>query len=82
MTDKENSPEKSPPADAGKTTIIAEELLDILVCPLTKTRLHYDRKANELISKAAKLAYPVHNGIPVMLPSEARELTEDDKPTR
>lgn len=78
MTGTEKNPK--PGSQPDDTTRIADELLDILVCPLTKTTLHYDRKANELISKAAKLAYPVHNGIPVMLPSEARELTDDDKP--
>lgn len=61
-----------------ETPEIAKELLDILVCPLTKTPLIYDKEANELISKAAKLAYPIHNGIPIMLPSEAREITIDD----
>lgn len=61
-----------------ETQEIAKELLDILVCPLTKTPLIYDKEANELISKAAKLAYPIHNGIPIMLPSEAREITKDD----
>jgi uncharacterized protein YbaR (Trm112 family) len=52
------------------------KLLEILVCPLTKTVLVYDRERGELISKAAGLAYPIRNGIPIMLPSEARELTE------
>lgn len=50
------------------------KLLEILVCPLTKTNLDYDREAQELVSKAAKLAYPIRNGIPIMLPDEAREL--------
>lgn len=50
------------------------KLLEILVCPLTKANLKYDRENQELISKAAKLAYPVRAGIPVMIPSEAREL--------
>jgi uncharacterized protein YbaR (Trm112 family) len=49
-------------------------LLEILVCPLTKQPLHYDREAKELISKAAGLAYPVRDGIPIMLPEEARKL--------
>jgi uncharacterized protein YbaR (Trm112 family) len=55
---------------------IAPELLEILVCPLTKTRLRYDRAAQELISDAASLAYPIRDGIPVMLPDEARKLDE------
>ena len=52
------------------------KLLEILVCPLTKTTLIYDREKQELISKAAGLAYPVRGGVPIMLPGEARELTE------
>jgi uncharacterized protein YbaR (Trm112 family) len=55
------------------------KLLEILVCPLTKTTLVYDREKSELISKAAGLAYPIRNGIPVMLPSEARELSEAER---
>lgn len=54
-------------------------LLEILVCPLTKTTLIYDRERGELISKAAGLAYPIRNGIPIMLPSEARELTDAER---
>lgn len=53
------------------------KLLEVLVCPLTKTTLTYDAKANELISTAAGLAYPIHNGIPVMLPDEARIVDEE-----
>lgn len=53
-------------------------LLDILVCPVTKTKLYYDKKAQELISTAANLAYPIRDGIPVMLENEARELTADE----
>ncbi|MAU95569.1 MAG: hypothetical protein CMP81_06755 [Fulvimarina sp.] len=50
------------------------KLLELLVCPLTKSQLIYDRENNELISKAAKLAFPIREGIPIMLPSEAREI--------
>ncbi len=49
-------------------------LLEMLVCPLTKTTLEYDRERQELISRAAKLAYPIRDGIPIMLPDEARPL--------
>jgi uncharacterized protein YbaR (Trm112 family) len=49
-------------------------LLEILVCPLTKAPLRYDRAAGELISDAARLAYPIRDGIPIMLPDEARRL--------
>ena len=55
------------------------KLLEILVCPLTKTPLHYDREKQELVSKAAGLAYPIRGGVPVMLPGEARELSEDER---
>jgi uncharacterized protein len=50
------------------------KLLELLVCPITKTRLEYDADKAELISKAAGLAYPIRDGIPIMLPGEAREL--------
>jgi uncharacterized protein len=50
------------------------KLLEILVCPLTKGPLEYDREKRELISRAAKLAYPIRDGIPIMLPEEARHL--------
>jgi uncharacterized protein len=55
------------------------KLLDILVCPVTKGPLIYDKKANELISKSARLAYPIRDGIPVMLEDEARKLDPDKK---
>jgi uncharacterized protein len=54
------------------------KLLEILVCPLTKTQLHYDAEKQELISRAARLAYPIRDGIPIMLPDEARELAENE----
>lgn len=51
-------------------------LLEILVCPLTKGSLEYDRAAGELISRQAGLAYPIRDGIPIMLPDEARKLED------
>jgi uncharacterized protein YbaR (Trm112 family) len=54
------------------------KLLEILVCPLTKSALEYDRERQELISRAAKLAYPIRDGIPIMLPDEARKLDESE----
>ena len=51
-------------------------LLEILVCPVTKGPLHWDREAGELISRQAGLAFPVRDGIPIMLPDEARHLDE------
>lgn len=53
---------------------IDRRLLEILVCPLTKSNLEYDANAQELISQSAKLAYPIRDGIPIMLPDEARPL--------
>lgn len=53
------------------------KLLEVLVCPLTKTTLTYNKEKNELISEAAGLAYPIHNGIPIMLPDEARIIDEE-----
>ena len=57
---------------------IDPKLLEILVCPLTKGPLRYDAAANELVSEKAGLAYPIRDGIPIMLVDEARRL--DDKP--
>ena len=53
---------------------IDPRLLEILVCPVTKSTLEYDAAKQELISRAAKLAYPIRDGIPIMLPDEARPL--------
>ncbi len=53
------------------------KLLEILVCPVTRTTLHYDRERQELVSRVAGLAYPIRGGVPIMLPAEARELTEE-----
>jgi uncharacterized protein YbaR (Trm112 family) len=55
---------------------IDPKLLEILVCPLTKTTLEYDAERQELVSRAAKLAYPIRDGIPIMLPDEARPLED------
>ena len=62
-----------PQASAGAFRI-DPRLLEILVCPRTKTTLEYDAQNQELISRAAKLAYPIRDGIPIMLPEEARPL--------
>ena len=64
------------PAEAKRQAPIDPRLLEILVCPLTKGPLEYDREASELISRKAGLAYPVRDGIPIMLPEEARKLEE------
>lgn len=55
---------------------ISPKLLELLVCPLSKTPLEYDAENQELISKVAKLAYPIKEGIPIMLPDEARPLED------
>lgn len=54
------------------------KLLEMLACPLTKTPLSWNPDTNELISRAARLAYPVRDGVPIMLPSEARSLDDDE----
>jgi len=67
-------------ADQTQTSVevtrIDPKLLEILVCPLTKGPLDYDAARQELISRQAKLAYPIRDGIPIMLPEEARPLGE------
>lgn len=69
--DNRNNPDpRKPPVDP--------KLLQVLVCPVTKDTLTYDEKAQELISKAAGLAYPIRDGIPIMLPDEARQLRDDE----
>ena len=58
----------------GPATRVDPKLLELLVCPVTKTTLEYDRARQELVSRAAKLAYPIRDGIPIMLPEEARPI--------
>ena len=55
------------------------KLLEILVCPVTRTTLRFDRDKQELVSKAAGLAYPIRDGVPTMLASEARPLTDAER---
>lgn len=57
---------------------IDRKLLEYLVCPITKTTLIYDSEKQELISRAARLAYPIRDGIPIMLEEEARQLAEEE----
>jgi uncharacterized protein YbaR (Trm112 family) len=54
------------------------KLLELLVCPVTKGPLTYNRAAQELVSRSARLAYPVRDGIPILLENEARTLTDDE----
>jgi uncharacterized protein YbaR (Trm112 family) len=63
----------NPPSDLPADSV-DPKLLEILVCPLTKGPLEYDVEKQELISRSAKLAYPIRDGIPIMLPEEARPL--------
>jgi uncharacterized protein YbaR (Trm112 family) len=60
--------------EGGRT--VDPKLLEILVCPVTKTTLEYDRQRQELISPAAKLAFPIRDGIPILLEEEARRLED------
>lgn len=65
--------------EARKTTEVDPRLLEILVCPATKTTLRYDADKQELISDKAGLAYPIRDGIPIMLVDEARKLKDSEK---
>lgn len=63
-------------------TTLDPTLLEILVCPVSKSPLIYDEQAQELVSNAAKLAYPIRDGIPIMLPEEARPLENAAEPAK
>jgi uncharacterized protein len=69
-----SSPPSSPSPPDRPADSVDPKLLEILVCPLTKTPLEYDAAKQELISRAAKLAYPIRDGIPIMLAEEARRI--------
>jgi uncharacterized protein YbaR (Trm112 family) len=70
VNEEANAPDENVP----EATKVDPRLLEILVCPLTKTSLDYDRNRQELISRSAKIAYPIRDGIPIMLPEEARPI--------
>jgi uncharacterized protein YbaR (Trm112 family) len=75
-TDDTAGPDEADSArQSGRT--VDRKLLEILVCPLTKTTLEYDAARQELVSRAAKLAFPIRDGIPILLEEEARQLTDD-----
>lgn len=76
MTARSDKNEKPAKAGTGDDGGVDPRLLEILVCPLTKSALEYDAKAQELISRGAGLAYPIREGIPIMLPEEARKLED------
>jgi uncharacterized protein len=71
---KEVLMEEPKPRDQDNRPAIDRKLLEILVCPLTKGPLEYDAQRQELISRSAKLAYPIRDGVPIMLPEEARPI--------
>jgi hypothetical protein len=79
----EPSSDSGTPGDTGDTSArppapgVDRKLLEILVCPLTKGPLRYDRERQELVSEQAGLAYPIRDGIPIMLVDEARRLDEE-----
>lgn len=75
MTDEA---EKTGTAGRAARHGVDPKLLEMLACPLTKAPLSWNPEAGELVSKAARLAFPVRDGVPIMLPSEARTLEEDE----
>ncbi|GGG33275.1 hypothetical protein GCM10010964_21440 [Caldovatus sediminis] len=74
MTGNETMSDKTKAGAAPEGGAVDPKLLEILVCPVTKGPLRYDRERGELISERAGLAYPIRDGIPIMLPEEARKL--------
>ncbi len=72
-----SEPSSAPPP-LGLGADVDPRLLEVLVCPLTRGPLTYDRAKAELVSKGARLAYPIRDGVPIMLPEEARELGEGE----
>ncbi len=75
MSDTQSTPTSTERATAGE---VDPKLLEILVCPVTRDTLRFDKEKQELVSKAARLAYPIRDGIPIMLPEEARQLSDDE----
>ena len=69
MTDHQEQDDRQEPID--------RRLLELLVCPLTKTALEYDRERNELVSRAARLAFPIRDGVPLMTVEAARHLDDE-----
>jgi uncharacterized protein YbaR (Trm112 family) len=68
----------SDPPNPAAPVEVDPRLLEVLVCPVTHGPLDYDRAKGELVSRSARLAYPIRDGVPIMLPEEARELGEED----
>jgi uncharacterized protein YbaR (Trm112 family) len=76
MSDPQATPDSA--EAAPEAAPVDPRLLEILVCPVTRGPLEYDRARAELISRNARLAYPIRDGVPIMLPEEARELGEGE----
>jgi uncharacterized protein len=74
----DNQPTDEQPTTGASARTVDPKLLEILVCPVSKQALGYDAERQELISRAARLAYPVRDGIPIMLAEEARPLGDDE----
>jgi uncharacterized protein len=74
MSNAETTTGKPAEGTAEPEMGVDPRLLEVLICPVTRTTLTYDRENNELISKAAGLAFPIRNGVPVMLRDEARDI--------
>jgi uncharacterized protein YbaR (Trm112 family) len=68
----------SDPAPPPEDVAVDPRLLEVLVCPVTRGPLEYDRTRGELVSRQARLAYPIRDGVPIMLPEEARELGDGE----
>ena len=75
MTDRD---QRKPMGRDAATRTVDPKLLEMLACPLTKAPLRWDAEKGELISAGARLAYPVRDGVPIMLPSEARQLGDEE----
>jgi uncharacterized protein YbaR (Trm112 family) len=75
MSEDSETASEARPADSPAG--VDRRLLEILVCPVTKTGLVYDAERQELVSRAARLAFPIRDGVPIMLPDEARPLGDD-----
>ncbi len=72
----DDADERAPEIERGGRPKVDARLLDILVCPVTRAELTYDPVRQELVSRAARLAYPIRDGVPIMLPEEARKLDD------
>jgi hypothetical protein len=78
MSETPESPSASLPVVTESAAEVDPRLLEILVCPVTHGPLEYDRTKAELVSRSARLAYPIRDGVPIMLAEEARELGEGE----